>query len=66
MEDLRNIEGTLDKETKDLIELSREMLRIARKMRVEKQEPATKEETPYEKVAKMNPYISNYNTVFYY
>ena len=66
MENLKNIEGTLDKETKELIEISREMLRIARKMRVEKTEPAKKEETPYEKVAKMNPYISNYNTVSYY
>ncbi len=66
MKNIKKIEENLDKETKKLIEVSREVLRIARKMRLEKVETTKKDETPYEKVAKMNPYISKYNTVTYY
>ena len=46
-------------------------MRVSRKIREEEEKakavPAdTKEETAYEKVAKINPYLSKYDTVFYY
>ena len=59
------------KETIELIEIAREIVRVSRKIREEEEKakavPAdTKEETAYEKVAKINPYLSKYDTVFYY
>ena len=62
---IKKIEKQLDKETKQLIELSREMLRISRKIREEKPEQ-NKQQTSYEEVIKINPYISKYNTISYY
>ena len=62
---IKQIEKGLDKETKELIELSKEMLRISRKMRDEKSKQ-NKQSTPYEEAIKINPYISNYNTISYY
>ena len=65
MEHLKKIEKNLDKETRELIEFSTEMLRISRKRREERSD-AIKQSTPYEEVIKMNPYISQYNTLSYY
>lgn len=65
MEDIKKIEQNLDKDTKELIELSREMLRISRKMREEKSEKI-KQSTPYEEATRINPYISKYNIISYY
>ena len=65
MEDIKKIEQNLDKETKELIELSRELLRISRKMREEKSEKI-KQSTPYEEAIRINPYISKYNIISYY
>ena len=65
MENIKKIEQNLDKETKELIELSTEMLRISRKIREEKPNKI-KQSTPYEEATKINPYISKYNTFSYY
>ena len=64
MKEMKKIEQNLDKETKELIEFSAEVLRISRKNREEK--PAkVKQSTPYEEAKKINPYISKYNIVYY-
>ncbi|MDE2698324.1 MAG: hypothetical protein OXI23_05595 [Gemmatimonadota bacterium] len=67
MEDIKKIEQNLDKETKELIELSREMLRISRKMREEKVEKIKQStSTPYEEAIRINPYLSKYSVISYY
>ena len=63
--DMKKIEKNLDKETLELIELAREMVRISRKTREEKPEEK-KKLTAYEEAVKRNPYISSYNTTSYY
>ena len=63
--DIKKIEKHQDKETKELIELSREILRISRKMR-EKKPEQKKQSTPYEEAMKINPYISKYSIISHY
>ena len=65
MKEIKEIQQNLDKETKELIEFSAEILRISRKNREEKP-TRVKQSTPYEEAKKINPYISKYNTVSYY
>ncbi len=64
--DVKETKEGWNKETTELIEIAREVVQVARKIRAEKPPaPITKEETPYEKVVKTNPYISNNNITYY-
>ncbi len=65
MKDVKETKEGWNKETAELIEIAREVVRVVRKIREEKPAPVTKEETPYEKVVKTNPYISNNNIIYY-
>ena len=65
MKEIKKIEQNLDKDIKELIEFSTEMLRISRKTRQEKS-TKVKQSTPYEEALKINPYLSKYNTIAYY
>ena len=63
--EMKKIEKNLDKETLELIELAREMVRISRKTREEK--PKEKKKlTAYEEAKKINPYLSKYDNISYY
>ena len=55
---------TLDKETLELIELARDMVRISRKIR-EKNPKPKKKLTAYEEAVERNPYISKYKKISY-
>ncbi len=51
MKDVKETKEGWNKETTELIEIAREVVQVARKIRAEKPPaPITKEETPYEKV----------------
>ncbi len=54
----------MDKQTKELMEISREVLDVSLKLN-KKNQKLEKPGTPYEEAVKMNPYVSKYNTISY-
>ena len=69
MEEYKNQEKSKSIDTAQLIEISREVLRMVRKLREEEEERERKHAkplTPYEECVKNNPYISNWDKISYY
>lgn len=64
--EIKQIEKNLDQETKDLIELSREILGISRKIQNKKVIQDKPNTTAYEEAIKINPYLSKDNVISYY
>ena len=64
--DVKKMKKNWDKETIELIEISREALRVSRKIREEreKQEEKKQPECPYEEALKINPYISKDKIIY--
>ena len=65
MEDIKEKKEGWSKETAELIEIAREVVQVARKIREEKLVPV-KPLTPYEESAKINPYISDHEIISYH
>ncbi len=69
MEDFKNQEKSKSIDTAKLIEISREVLRVARRLREEeekREKKPSKPLTPYEECVKNNLYISNWDKISYY
>ena len=68
MEEFKDQEKSRSIDTAKLIEISREVLRVARKLREEeeREKKPAKPLTPYEECVKNNPYISNWDKISYY
>ncbi len=64
MEKSRNQQKNQSIDTARLIEISRQVLRVARRLRKQNEKP-TKPLTPYEECLKTNPYLSKYDIIFY-
>ena len=64
MEEFKKQEKNRSIDTAKLIEISREVLRVARRLREEEKTPV-KPLTPYEECVKNNPYLSKYDVVSY-
>ena len=68
MEDFKNLDKSKSVDTAKLIEISREVLKVARKLREEEEEREKKHAKPktlYEELVEINPYLSEYDTVSY-
>ena len=68
MKKTKQMEKGWSRETIELIEISKEMLRISRKMREEEQKLQNKQNKkldPYEEALKNNPYISKEKIDYY-
>ena len=68
MEEFKNLDKSKSVDTAKLIEISREVLQVARKLREEeeREKKPAKPLTPYEECVKNNPYISNWDNISYY
>ena len=67
MEEFKDKEKSRSVDTARLIEISREVLRVARKLREEEErdkKPA-KPKTLYEELVEINPYLSKYDMISY-
>ena len=64
MAELKNHQKHRSIDTAKLIEISRQVLRVARRLQEEDKKP-TKPLTPYEECVKTNPYLSKYDIISY-